>query len=158
MIKKIVLVCCLILMSGCSYVESITGASSTEETVTQSLQEAQEIAEELDMLDNLEQLRDRNVLGMIFQGYEVYSEAAVLLNADGISDTVGVFYVTDLEAALGYIEEYVENLKSQTTVYDASELFKIDKAVIKDNGSDKIVLIIANDIVSAEELAEEAVQ
>lgn len=165
MIKKILLVATLMLCSGCQYVadlgielpwaQSTSQASATPVAVSEN--EAIEIAQELEIYDSMTQLRDRNVRGMIFQGESIYTDATVLLGEDGISDTVGVFYVSDLETSLNYISEYLADLKTQTNVYDYTEVFKINNAVVRDNGVDKIVLIICSDIEQAKEIAEEVI-
>ena len=95
---------------------------------------------------------------MIFSGDDLYSDAAVLMSNTGTADTVGVFYVTDFNNAKTDIQNYLKNLETQTNVYDATEIFKISNAVMEDNGTDKIVVIIASDIETARKLAKQAVQ
>ena len=95
---------------------------------------------------------------MFFDGEALSTDDAVLLRDDGIASLIGIFYVTDLEAAKAEIQKYVNTLKNQTNIYNASEIFKIDNAVLMDNGKDKIVLIIDKDVESSKKLAEKAVK
>ena len=156
-------VCSLLLcffLSGCQYIPYLSNseAQSTKAAYSQALQEAQSIATQLGVLDDLSQLKDRNVKGMFFDGESLTTDQAVLLRDDDIASLVGVFYVTDLEAAKTSIQNYVDNLKTMTNVYDATEIFKIDNAVLMDNGTDKIVLIIDKDVETSKKLAEKAVK
>ena len=150
--------CALMVLSlcGCSAVKSSATPSAT--TASQALIEADEIAEKLSLTDSLQQLKNRTVKGMIFSGDDLYSDAAVLMSNTGTADTVGVFYVTDFNNAKTDIQNYLKNLETQTNVYDATEIFKISNAVMEDNGTDKIVVIIASDIETARKLAKQAVQ
>ncbi|MEE8807342.1 MAG: DUF4358 domain-containing protein [Lactimicrobium sp.] len=135
-----------------------TAASASPTAASQALVEANEIAEKLSLSDSLQQLKNRTVKGMIFSGDDLYSDAAVLMSSTGTADTVGVFYVTDFDTAKTDIQNYLKNLETQTNVYDATEIFKISNAVMEDNGSNKIVVIIASDIEAARKLAKQAVQ
>lgn len=157
--QKILTVVLCFLLSGCQsipYFFNPTPSSTAEYSV--ALQEAQTIASQLGVLDDLSQLKERNVRGMFFDGEALSTDDAVLLRDDGIASLIGVFYVTDLEAAKAEIQKYVNTLKNQTNIYNASEIFKIDNAVLMDNGKDKIVLIIDKDVESSKKLAEKAVK
>ena len=157
--QKILTFVLCFLLSGCQaipYFSTATPSSTAEYSV--ALQEAQTIASQLGVLDDLSQLKERNVRGMFFDGEALSTDVAVLLRDDGIASLVGVFYVTDLEAAKAEIQKYVNTLKNQTNIYNASEIFKIDNAVLMDNGKDKIVLIIDKDVESSKKLAEKAVK
>lgn len=148
-----------LFVSGCvKEPEQTTGLfpdTATAETTAAST-EAKEIAEALDIKD-LKQLRERNIKGLFFNGNEIYTDAAVLVSENDSADMVGVFYTDDVESARTYVESYLSQMKSQYNIYSSSERFKIDNAAVADNGRDKIVVIICDDVEAAEKKAEEAV-
>lgn len=160
--KKILCFLLTCMLSGCSSIPFFSSSSSspdsTEDTYSQALHDAEGILSQLGIEDNVKQLKDRNVRGMIFDGEEIATDAAVFLRDDDIAEFVGVFYVNDLEKAKQDIQNYVSSLKSMTNIYDSTEIFKIDNAVLRDNGKDKIVLIIDKDVETSKKLAEKAVK
>ena len=160
-IKAVISLCAVIVLCGCSDLAvlirtSSSNTPSSSEGTEQSLanQIAGHLIEELSM-ENMEMLKERNMRALVFGGEEVYSDGVIYHSSAGKSDTVGVFYVTEFETALNDVREYVNSLEAMTNVYDMSEIFKISNAVIRDNGTDKIVLIIADDIEEAKQLADE---
>ena len=159
--KGIVSICVVCTLCGCSDLSllirtSINSTPAASEGTEQSLSDeiAKHILEELEM-ENMEMLKERNMRALVFGGKEIYSDGVIYHSTADKSDTVGVFYVTDLETALQDVKDYVTSLEGMTNVYDMSEIFKISNAVIRDNGTDKIVLIIADDIEQAKQLADE---
>lgn len=157
--KLLAMILCVFMLSGCvKEAEQTTGLfpdTSTAETTTAST-EAEEIISELGLSD-LKQMRDRNIKGMVFDGEEIYSDAALFMADDGRADAVGIFYVSDLETAREDIENFLSDLKADYTTYSSSERFKIDNAALADNGTDKICLIICDDVEAADKAAAEYV-
>lgn len=130
----------------------------TADPSSQADKAAQKLISGLGLSGKMNLLKERNMRSLVFQGNEIYSDGVIYLSSSGsCSDTVGVFYVTDLASARQCVEDYVASLKTQTNVFDSSEIFKISNAVIADNGSDEIVLIICSDIEKAKSLAAETV-
>lgn len=129
-----------------------------EKDQTPAEEKAEKIMENLGLADKMAALKERNMRSLVFQGDEIYSDGVIYLSTEQKSDSVGVFYVTDFDKALSYVKEYLSSLKTQTNVYDFSEMFKISNAVVADNGTDLIVMIICSDIEEAKKLAEEAVR
>lgn len=129
-----------------------------EKDQTPAEEKAEKIMENLGLADKMAALKERNMRSLVFQGDEIYSDGVIYLSTEQKSDSVGVFYVTDFDKALSHVEEYLSSLKTQTNVYDFSEMFKISNAVVADNGTDLIVMIICSDIEEAKKLAEEAVR
>jgi hypothetical protein len=154
-----VLLSVLLCTAGCAKeAEQTTGLFPETETAetTQAVTEAESIAAELG-IEDLKQLKDRNIKGLIFGGEKLYSDAGVLLADDGRADMVGVFYVNDLAKAKEDIQNYLDDMASQYTVYSSSERFKIANAALADNGTDKICVIICDDVEAAADAAEEQV-
>lgn len=150
-----------ILLCGCSDLSllirtsmSSTPAASEGTEQSQAYQIASQLMDDLCM-ENMEVLKERNMKALVFGGEDVCDDGVVYHSSSGKSDTVGVFYVNDLESANEDIKAYVQSLEAMTNVYDMSEIFKISNAVIRDNGMDKIALIIADDIEQAKQLADE---
>ncbi len=129
-----------------------------EKDQTPAEEKAEKIMENLGLADKMAALKERNMRSLVFQGDEIYSDGVIYLSTEQKSDSVGVFYVTDFDKALSHVKEYLSSLKTQTNVYDFSEMFKISNAVVADNGTDLIVMIICSDIEEAKKLAEEAVR
>lgn len=153
----------LLVMSGCADLRLLaatmksTSSPAVQEEVSDSAasKTAAKIMDRLGLSGTMSALKERNMRSLVFQGNEIYSDGVIYLSQEGKSDSVGVFFVTDLEEGKRCVEEYVTSLKAQTNVYDSSEIFKISNAVIADNGSDEIILIICADIEKAKSLAAE---
>lgn len=161
LVKGIVSIGVVFSLCGCSDLSllirtSINSTPAASEGTEQSLADeiAKHLTEELNM-ENMEMLKERNMKALVFGGEDIYTDGVIYHSTANKSDTVGVFYVNDLETALQDVKDYVTSLEAMTNVYDMSEIFKISNAVIRDNGTDKIVLIIADDIEQAKQLADE---
>lgn len=161
LIKAFLSLCAVITLCGCSDIAILIRTSSSNtpassEGTEQSLanQIAGQLIQELGM-ENMELLKERNMKALVFGGEDVYTDGVLYHSSSSKSDTVGVFYVNDMETARKDVEDYVLSLEAMTNVYDMSEIFKISNAVIRDNGTDKIVLIIADDIENAKRLADD---
>lgn len=153
----------LLLNSGCSDLRLLAATMKStsspdaqiEENDSEAVRIAAKIMDRLDLSGTMSSLKERNMRSLVFQGNEIYSDGVIYLSDEGKSDSVGVFFVTDLQEGKRCVEEYVTSLKAQTNVYDSSEIFKISNAVIADNGIDEIILIICADIEKAKSLAAE---
>ncbi len=156
--KKLICFFALISMLFTSACQSETTASASATASTSlAAQQAGRIVSELELTDEVSTIKNRVIKGSFFSGDDIYTDACVYMNSDYSADTVGVFYVTDMETALADLEDYLSVLETQTNLYDSTELFKISNAVLENNGEDLIVLIIASDIEEAKRLAKNLV-
>lgn len=155
-------ICLAMLLGGCGEApEQTTGLfpESEETAITKACQEAAAVAEDVGFNpDEMEQVKERSVKAMIFNGESVYTDQALLVKEDGSADSVGIFYVDDMDTALADIKAYLSDLEEQVNVYSASERFKISHAVVDHNSSDMICLIICEDVESAKKTAAEVVE
>ena len=61
---------------------------------------------------------------------------------------VGVFATTDVDSCKQSITDYLKNLKQTVQSYSPDEVFKIDNAIIEDNGKE-VIVVVCNDIETA---------
>jgi hypothetical protein len=66
---------------------------------------------------------------------------------------VGVFETTDADSCRSAIQTYLDSTKTQMQNYYPDEVFKLDNAVVEDNGS-TVILIACSDLESAKKEAD----
>lgn len=143
---------CLCLLTSCQKKDVQTSGLLPEasiQTDSKLYRDAQTFVDELKLDESLKPLKDRNVKGLIFSGEKIYDDAAMLVASDNSADMVGIFAVEDIAEAKSRIQNYVDSLKSQYTIYSSSERFKLTNAIIEDNGKDLVVLIVCSDVEEA---------
>ncbi len=152
--KKIlwmVLSCVLCFTTGCQSTTQADASATAAISVAEN--EAAAAVNTLELTDHMQMIKNRIIQGSFFSGDQIYSDACVYMSTEDKADTVGVFFVTDMELAMTDLQDYLSVLSTQVNQYDATELFKISNAVLANNENDKIVLIIASDIEAAKKIA-----
>lgn len=141
---------CVLALSGCA---SSHGSSVSSEHTSETAEKASSLVNDLE-LENMQRLKDRVVLGMIFDGdQDAFTSAAVYKSKEtGDSDTVGVFDTKDTDKCLQYLEAYMESEKESIEHNYPSEVFKISNAILLHNDS-KVIFIVCSDIESAKSKA-----
>jgi hypothetical protein len=126
----------------------LAGCGSTTASTDDCASAAAAIVENLSLGDHVEQVEDRVISGLFFFDEGTVTDAALYIANDKSADLVGVFDVTDVDSVTSKIQDYLTNLKAQMETYYPNEVFKIDNAVVMDNGS-RVILIVAEDIEGA---------
>ena len=152
MLKKFVSsILAVLLLAGCS-----AGSAKSEEVLPSfsASETAKEIVKDLELTDSMQELKEKNVIRMFFQGEEdVVTDSSVYRSTDnGNSDTIGVFVTRDNARVKEYLNAYLDDIKAQTETYYPEEVFKISNAVIEEKEG-LIILIIAENIEKAKTTA-----
>lgn len=141
---------CLLMFVGCSS-SSQASTSKTADAL------AQELLSDLSIDGkNMAAAKARVIKGMVFEGDEIYSDAALYLSTEiGNSDSVGVFYTENVDECRSYIGSYLDSQKAIAQTYNADQVFKISNAVIEDNGK-IVVFVVCDDIEDAKNIVKNA--
>jgi hypothetical protein len=144
--KLVIYLLSIVLLCGCSYSQA---SITSEEQKSQAELETEQLISALDM-DNLVQVKNRVVLGMVFSGDKdvIHDSCMYRSDTDGDYDMVGVFYPNDMDKALSYLDEYLSSLKSECNKNYPQEVFKISNAIVKHN-ENEIILVISSNIEKA---------
>ncbi len=142
----------------------LCGCTSRQDSTTSVIEKTQAEIETIQMMSTLEmndlvQVKNRVVLGMVFSGdKDVIEDACMYRSAtEGNYDMIGVFYPNDMDKALAYLDEYLSSLKSECNKNYPQEVFKISNAIEKHNDK-KIILVITSDIESAKQQVESVLE
>ena len=156
MLKKFVSsLMAVMLLVGC-------GGSSAEEPVQEPAAEkadvaaiAADIVKDLELGDLVTEAKTRIVYGSFFNAREgdedcPVTDASAYLPNEKNSDSVGVFSVSDNEAAMAMLNDYLSAQKALSEMYSPEEVFKITNAIVEssDDGS-LIIMVVCNDIEAA---------
>ena len=152
MLKKFVSsLLAVVLLCGCAAKTSTVSTSVSADSAAASL------ITKLS-LSSLTSTKDRIIKGMIFNGDDVTTDAALYTSSEtGNSDSVGVFYTSDVETCKKDVNAYLDTQKANAQTYNADQVFKISNAVIQDNGS-VVIMVVCDDIESAKKIVKEALQ
>lgn len=152
MLKKFVSsLLAVVLLCGCAVKTSTVSTSVSADSAASSL------ITKLS-LSSLTSTKDRIIKGMIFNGDDVTTDAALYTSSEtGNSDSVGVFYTSDVETCKKDVNAYLDTQKANAQTYNADQVFKISNAVIQDNGS-VVIMVVCDDIESAKKIVKEALQ
>ncbi len=142
----------LVLLSGCGAGGSSASASSTPASAAADM--AAQIVEDLDLGDHMEELQTRVVQGLFFFEDGNVTDCSVYMNNNSSADVVGVFISTDLAETESKLSDYLDTQRSQMQSYYPDEVFKVDHAVLLDNGTDTVVLIVCDQLEDAKTEAE----
>lgn len=149
MLKKFVTsVIALFLLAGCS-----SGSSAEAAAAADPASDAAKIVEDLNLSDHMDQVQDRIVSGLFFFDEGVVTQSAVYIANDKSADVVGVFETTDADSCRKAIQTYLDSAKTQMQNYFPDEVFKLDNAVVEDNGS-TVILIACSDLEGAKKEAD----
>lgn len=149
MLKKFVTsMLALFMLAGCSGASSSASAATADPS-----SEAAKIVEDLNLSDHMDQVQDRIVSGLFFFDEGVVTQSAVYIANDKSADVVGVFETTDVDSCRSAIQTYLDSTKTQMQNYYPDEVFKLDNAVVEDNGS-TVILIACSDLESAKKEAD----
>ena len=145
----------LFLLVGCSSKGGEAEPSEGEENAEESGGEetandvgsmADYLAENLNFNTEMSEQRENTMMGMLFQmDKDCVTDGKLYLSSDKTSDTVGVFETTDASKCIEYIHAYIETLKDTANNYTPEETFKIDKAIVQQNGDGNIVAFVICD-------------
>jgi len=139
------------LLSGCASKSSSTTPSASADSKASSL------ISKLS-LTTLTATKDRIIKGMVFNGEDVTSDAALYTSSEsGNSDSVGVFYTSDVTTCKKDITDYLNTQKANAQTYNADQVFKISNAVVDDNGS-VVILVVCDDIETAKKAVKDALK
>ena len=148
MLKKFVSsLLAILLLAGCA---SGGSAASEKNPGFSAASTAQEIVKDLGLTDSMQELKQKNVVRMFFQGQEdAVTDCSVYRSTDnGNSDTAGVFVTNDNAKVKEYLDAYLKDIKAQTETYFKEEVFKISNAVVEEKDG-IVILVIAEDIEKA---------
>lgn len=153
MLKKFVSsVLAIVLLTGCA--AKTSGASSSSLSADER---ASALITKLN-LSSLTSTKDRVIKGMIFNGEDVTSDAALYTSSQtGNSDSVGVFYTTDVDKCKEALTSYLDSQKANAQTYNADQVFKISNAVVQDNGSE-VIFVVCDDIEAAKKAVKDALK
>lgn len=142
MLKKFVSsILAVTLLCGCGSAKEPTVETSSEDVHEIS----KDLVEDLGMSDHMDEVKDRVVNGLFFFEEGDLDAGSVYLANNKTADVVGVFVANDMDNTKKCVETYLSTLKEQTLTYSPDELFKIDNAIIKDNGK-MLILVVCDDI------------
>ena len=155
MLKKFVSsILAVVLLAGCSGKKADT--EKTDNAAAQTCAEiASDLVNELDLQDAVTEAKTRIVYGSFFNAREgdencPVTDAAAYLPKDKNSDTVGVFTVTDAEAVVNMLNEYLSAQSALSAMYSPEEVFKISNAIVSTSkDGQKVILVVCNDIEAA---------
>ena len=137
------------MLAGCSG----TAATASSEDID-TAKTASSLVDELKLNDTVSLIEEsRIVMGLFFFDEDVVTESSVYIADNSSADIVGVFKTADTESCEASIKEYLATQKEQMQNYYPDEVFKIDNAYLKDNGS-VVILIVCNDIEKAKKAAD----
>lgn len=131
----------ILLLAGCG------GGSSADPTST-----AEKIVKDLELTDKMDAMDDSQINGLFFFEDGVVKSSSLYLANDQSADVVGVFETDNMDAVKQAVNTYLETTKIQNQNYNPNEVFKIDNAVVDDNGK-TLVLIVCDDLESAKKEA-----
>ena len=149
MLKKFVSsMLAIAMLAGCSNAASSASAEELDPAKT-----AASLVDELKLNDTVSLIEEsRIVMGLFFFDKDIITESSVYIADSSSADIVGVFKTTDVDSCKTSIQEYLDTQKIQMQNYYPDEVFKIDNAYLKDNGS-VVILIVCNDIEKAKKSA-----
>lgn len=157
MLKKFVSsLLAVMLLAGCgssSANEPAQEPSASDQTDVAAI--AAEIVNDLELNDLVTEAKTRIVYGSFFNAREgdedcpVTAASAYLPNEKN-SDSVGVFSVSDKEAAMALLNDYLSAQKALSEMYSPDEVFKITNAILESNDDGSlIIMVVCNDIEAA---------
>jgi len=125
-----------------------SSAKTKEVTADDASSEASKLVEDLGLKDKTDLIEDKIVQGLFFFEDGVVTADSVYIANDKTPDMVGVFATTDVDSCKQSITDYLKNLKQTVQSYSPDEVFKIDNAIIEDNGKE-VIVVVCNDIETA---------
>ena len=144
---------CILLLTGCSKKVSEQNLNTGSSAESNASRQAAQLVDELGMKDSMKETKARVIKGMIFDGYDIASDASLFLSTEsGNSDSVGVFYTDDIDTCTKDVQAYLENQKADAQTYNADQVFKISNAVI-DSNDKTVVFVVCDDIEKARKLS-----
>lgn len=132
------------LLSACGG----SSAKTQEVTADDVSAAASKLVEDLGLKDKTDLIEDKIVQGLFFFEDGVVTADSVYIANDKTPDMVGVFATTDVDSCKQAISDYLKNLKQTVQSYSPDEVFKIDNAIIEDNGKE-VIVVVCNDIETA---------
>ena len=141
---------CVLMLVGC-------GSSTSAGKAASAASEAESIVSQLNLNDKMDKVEDRIIKGLFFFDEGTLSDSAVYIANDKTADIVAVFEGEDPAAIREKVEQYLSTAKEQMQNYYPDEVFKIDNAVIQENGK-QVILIVTSDIETARKIAESFVK
>ena len=144
-----------LMMTGCYSDEN----SSTTDSVTSSISSSTKIKEDKTAKDILSEIENENLDGSAFYGEKTFSDncknlygadesafsdgGIIYATSGGLADEVSMLKLKDGSSAENYLTARLEARKTTFKNYKPEESYKLDKAVIFQNG-DWWVLIISD--------------
>ncbi len=145
MLKKFVSSLVIVtLLAGCS-----SSTASTANAAIDVESTATKIVSDLKLTDKMDSIESKIVQGLFFFDDGVVTSDSVYIANDKTADTVGVFETSNVDSCKESISTYLKSQKEQMQNYYPDEVFKIDNAIVEDNGS-VVILVICNDIETAQ--------
>lgn len=135
----------IVLLAGCSGGGSSASPTSTGEKIVKNLN----LTEKMDVMD------ESQINGLFFFEDGTVKSSSLYLANDQTADVVGVFEAENMDSVKQCVRTYLETTKLQNQNYNPEEVFKIDNAVIDDNGK-TLILIVCDDLESAKKEAKTA--
>lgn len=143
MLKKFVssLLVCMVLV-GCGNAQSSAGVTPSDLTA--------KMVEELSLGETVSAVEERYIPGLFFFEEDTVTQSSVYA-AERLADCLGVFETSNVEDTRKAVQEFLDARKATLEMYAPSELFKMDHAIIEDNGS-LVVFVVCEDIENAKKV------
>ena len=139
MLKKFVSsIMAVLLLVGCGSSSGSTKPSTAAEQLVKNLN----LSSKMDAMD------ESQTQGLFFFADGAVKSSSLYLANDKSADIVGVFEAEDVSSVRESVETYLETTKLQNQTYNPEEVFKLDNAVIDDNGK-TVVVVVCDDLESA---------
>ena len=127
------------LLAGCS---SGGGASADS---------AEKIVKDLQLTSKMDKMDESAADGLFFFSEGTVTSSSLYLANDKSADAVGVFETTDVESCRKAVKTYLETTKAQNQSYNPEEVFKLDNAVVEDDGK-TVIMVVCDDLESAKKI------
>ncbi|NCB33860.1 MAG: DUF4358 domain-containing protein [Erysipelotrichia bacterium] len=133
------------LLAGCSSSSAAASAGSAADVAGT----ASKIVSDLKLTDKMDSIESKIVQGLFFFEDGIVTSDSVYIANDKTADTVAVFATTNVDSCRESISTYLKTQKEQMQNYYPDEVFKIDNAIVEDNGSE-VIMVVCNDIETAQ--------
>ncbi|MBE6122653.1 MAG: DUF4358 domain-containing protein [Solobacterium sp.] len=109
---------------------------------------AEQLVKNLNLSSKMDAMDESQTQGLFFFADGAVKSSSLYLANDKSADIVGVFEAEDVSSVRESVETYLETTKLQNQTYNPEEVFKLDNAVIDDNGK-TVVVVVCDDLESA---------
>ncbi len=112
------------------------------------------IVKDLGLTARMDKMDESASDGLFFFDEGTVTSSSLYLANDKSADAVGVFETKDTESTRKAIKTYLETTKAQNQSYNPEEVFKIDNAVVEDDGK-TVIMVVCDDLESAKKIVKD---